>query len=44
MRITNIDADKNDCPNGWSNIASTFAAYRASRDDIGCYSAQFSTH
>ena len=45
MRITDINVTKgDDCPHGWSKIASPIAACRAPSDDAGCYSAQFSTH
>ncbi|XP_065914398.1 uncharacterized protein [Dysidea avara] len=45
MRITDMNITNGDeCPHGWKKITSPVAACRASSDDDGCYSAQFSTH
>ena len=44
MRITDTDlSNGDDCPNGWRKITSPVPACRASSDNAGCYSVQFST-
>ena len=44
MKVTNINATNDNCPNGWKNITSPVAACRGASDGAGCYSAHFSTH
>ena len=45
MRIANINAGGGDtCPSGWKKITSPTKACRATSDNVGCYSAHFTTH